>query len=227
MHMNRIHTLATTAVAASLLSVTTLAQAQSAGTWLGRIGATSVTPQVRSGELSTPAPPDTRIDVDKSTTLGGGISYMVTDHWSVDLPLALPFENSIRGAGAIAGAGEIGKAKVVPATLFVQYRFGEAQALIRPFVGVGPTYASFYGEEGNGTLTALTNPGGPGTTLKIKDKWGVTAQVGATLTLTPKTYFELMMAKTKLKTRSTLSTGQTIDVRLDPMTLGLYLGYRY
>ncbi|MEY2839730.1 MAG: hypothetical protein RJB60_2029, partial [Pseudomonadota bacterium] len=26
---------------------------------------------------------------------------------------------------------------------------------------------------------------------------------------------------------STLSTGQTIDVKLDPVTIGLYVGYKY
>jgi outer membrane protein len=36
-----------------------------------------------------------------------------------------------------------------------------------------------------------------------------------------------MVAKTKLKTTSTLSTGQSIDVTLDPVTYGLYVGHRF
>jgi outer membrane protein len=224
--MTRNHQLTALSLMASLLWATA-AQAQSAGTWLGRIGATSVMPQVKSDELSAPSVPNTRIDVSNATSLGGGISYMLTDNWSVDLPLALPFKSKIKGAGAIEGSGEIGSAEVVPVTVFAQYRFREARATWRPYVGMGLTYANFINEKGNGTLTGLTNPGGPGTNLKIKDKFALTPQIGATVFVTPKVFIEGLVAKSFLKTRSTLSTGQTIDVRLDPLTVGLYVGYRY
>lgn len=212
---------------AALCAMGTAAQAQSAGTLLGRIGVTSIMPQVKSGDLSTPSPPGTRIDVSNATGVGGGLTYIVNEHWSVDVPLGLPFESKIKGDGAIAGSGEIGKAKVLPITVFGQYRFLEASARARPFVGLGLTYANFMGEQGNGTLTGLLNPGGTPVTMKIEDKWTLTPQVGVTTFVTPTVFVEAMVAKSWLKTRSTLSTGQTIDVKLDPVTIGLYLGYKY
>lgn len=215
------------ALAASVCAFSLGAQAQTAGSILARVGVTSVMPQVGSGDLSTPAPPHTQIDVSSATGLGGGLTYIVNEHWSVDLPLGLPFESKIKGAGAIAGSGEIGSAKVVPFTLFGQYRFYDASASCRPYVGLGLTYANFIREQGNGTLTALLNPGGKPVTLKIDDKWTLTPQVGVTTFVTPKVYLEAMVAKSWLKTRSTLSTGQTIDVKLDPVTVGLYVGYKY
>jgi len=226
-HMTK-HTFPTLnlAVAATLLCCGA-AQAQQAGSWLLRAGVTSVMPQVKSGELSAPAPPDTRIDADSSTVLGGGVSYMVTDHWSVDIPLALPFKNKIQGAGAIAGAGEIGEVQVVPTTAFAQYRFKEASATWRPYVGAGLTYANFFKEQGNGTLTGLTNPGGSPTTLKLKDKLAASVQVGLTWNVAPRVFVEGLVGYTFLRTKATLSTGQTIDVRLNPVSLGLYVGYRY
>ncbi len=208
-------------------SIGGLVQAQSAGAFLGRVGANVVMPQVQSGELSRPAPPNTRIDVGQASALGGGLTYFVNDHWSVDLPLSLPLESTIKGDGAIAGSGDIGKAKVLPVTVFAQYRFLDAGARWRPFVGLGLTYANFLGEQGNGTLTGLLNPGGAPVTLKIEDKFTLTPQVGVTAFVTPRVFVEAMVAKNWLKTRSTLSTGQTIDVRLDPVTVGLYVGYRY
>jgi outer membrane protein len=204
-----------------------VAQAQSAGTILGRIGVTSIMPQVQSGDLTKPSPPGTRIDVSNATGVGGGVTYIVNDHWSIDLPLGLPYESKIKGDGAIAGSGEIGKAKVLPVTVFGQYRFMEASARVRPYVGLGLTYANFMREQGNGTLTGLLNPGGTPVTLKIDDKWALTPQVGVTAFVTPTIFVEAMVAKNWLKTRSTLSTGQTIDVKLDPVTIGLYVGYKY
>ncbi|MEY4766769.1 MAG: hypothetical protein RI907_3442 [Pseudomonadota bacterium] len=203
------------------------AQAQSAGSWLVRGGLTSVMPKVKSGELSAPSVPDTRIDVTADTVVGGGVSYMLTDHVSVDLPLALPIRSRIQGDGAIAGSGDIGYTKSLPATVFLQYRFGPTDWHCRPYVGAGPTYAYFMETTGNGTLTGLTNPGGEPTTMKIQNKLGFTVQAGVSVSLGPRVFVDLMVGKTKLKTRSTLSTGQTIDVRLDPVSTGVYLGYRF
>ncbi len=35
------------------------------------------------------------------------------------------------------------------------------------------------------------------------------------------------MIKTYLRNKNTLSTGQTIDTRLDPVSINLSIGYRY
>src|SRR6218665_2561211 len=124
------------ALVAASLGLCGLAQAQQAGTWMFRVGAMSIIPQVRSGDLSAPSVPGVQIDVDSATTLAGGISYMLTDNWSLDLPLAVPPKHKIKGDGAIAGSGEIGSTRVVPATLFLQHRFLEAQSTWRPYLGV-------------------------------------------------------------------------------------------
>lgn len=203
------------------------AHAQSKGDVLIRAGLTSVNPQVKSGDLSAPTVPNTKIDVTPSTVVGGGITYMVSDHFSVDLPLAVFLTHKIKGDGAIKGSGQIGSTKAIPATLLAQYRFGEANATWRPYLGAGPTYAKFTETTGNGTLTGLTNPGGEGTSLKIKDKLGLSVQAGVTYAFAPNWFADLMVIKTKLKTTSTLSTGQTIDVTLDPVTVGFYVGVKY
>src|SRR3954464_293941 len=92
------------------------AQAQSAGSWLGRVGVTNINPQVSSGNLSAPSLPGTKVDIQDATSLSGGITYMWTDNWAIDLPLALPFKHDIVGDGAIAGAGKLGDVKALPIT---------------------------------------------------------------------------------------------------------------
>ena len=143
--------------------------------------------------------------------------------WMGDLLDALARERV--GAGAIAGVGKIGEVKALPFTLFAQYRFGAPNAKLRPYVGAGPTYAKFFRERGTGTLSGLT--GGSPTTLSVESKLGMTVQAGAVLALGERWFVNAMIAKTFLKTRTNLSTGQTLDIKLNPVTLHVGLGYRF
>lgn len=214
------------AVAAAVLTAGSVC-AQSAGSWMVRAGATKVSPQVTSGDLSSPSLPGTKSDMEADTQLGGGVSYMYTDNISVDVPLALPFKHKINGAGAIAGVGQIGAVQVLPMTIFLQYRFLEASAKFRPYVGLGATYEYFFNEEGSGRLTALTNPGGSPATLSVDSKLILTPQIGATLAIGDKWFVDVFYSKSKLSTKITLSTGQTQDIALDPASYGIAVGYKF
>lgn len=217
-----------TLLAVALLSMgISSAYAQSAGSWLIRGGITHITPDVTSGNLSAPSLPGTQTDVKSATQVSGGVTYMYTDHFAVDLPLALPFRHDLVGSGAIAGVGKIGDVKVLPITVFAQYRFLEAQASLRPYVGLGLTYANFFAERGSGVLTGLTNPGGTPTRLSIDDRWGITPQVGLIARINERWFFDVSISKTFLKTRNTLSTGQTLDIKLDPVAVSLGVGMRF
>jgi outer membrane protein len=215
------------AVITVVLGLAGVANAQSAGSWMARAGVTTIAPQVTSGDLSAPSFAGTKTDVGSATQLGGGISYMLTNNVSVDVPLALPFKHKLYGAGAIAGVGQIGEVQALPITVFLQYRFMEANSKFRPYVGLGATYAKFFNEQGSGTLTALTNPGGPPTKLKVDSKFTVTPQVGATVAFDEKWFFDIFYSKSKLTTKNTLSTGQTLDIALDPVSYGIAVGYKF
>jgi outer membrane protein len=145
----------------------------------------------------------------------------------VDLPLALPFKHKLYGADALANAGQIGEVQALPITVFFQYRFSEANAAVRPYVGVGPTYAYFFNEAGSGALTAMTNPGGTATTLKVDSQFTMSAQIGATIAVNDKWFVDVFYSKTPLKTKNTLSTGQTLDVTLDPVSYGVTVGMKF
>ncbi|MFT4045406.1 MAG: OmpW family outer membrane protein [Solimonas sp.] len=215
------------AAAAAILMGAFSAQAQTAGSWLIKGGVMSIVPDVKSENLSAPSQSGTQVDTSSSSTRpAGGITYMFTDHWSVELPLAVPFSFDIKGAGTIAGTGKLGETKVLPVTLFVQYHFLDADATLRPYVGVGMTYAYFYDVTGNGTLSGLTDPGGS-TKMDIDSKFAPTPQLGLDWQINDHWFAEAMVAKTFLKTSTSLSTGQTLDIRLDPWTAGLFVGYRF
>lgn len=218
----------TAAAAAAGLFAAGPAVAQSAGSVMLRGGATQIKPNVDSGDLSPPAFTGTKADIRSNTQLSGGFTYMLTDNVSVDIPLALPYKHDIVGAGAIAGVGKIGEVKALPFTIFGQFRFLEAQAPLRPYLGLGLTYAKFYKARSTAALSALTGgtPSNP-TTISVKSKFALTPQLGATWLIDERWFVDASWSRTFLKTRTTLSTGQTLDAKINPDAFGITLGYKF
>lgn len=212
----------------ALLACAAAAHAQSAGTWLARVGGTTITPNVSSGDLTAPSLAGTKASIGNSSRLSGGITYMVNDNLAIDVPLAIPFQHDISGDGAILGAGKIGDVKALPATVLAQWRFLEANAPVRPYVGAGLTYAAFYGAKSTSTLTALTGgtPSNP-TTLSIDSKWAPTFLIGASFQVGGGWFIDAAYTYTPLSTRTTLSSGQTLDATLNPSSVSLAVGMRF
>ncbi len=211
-----------------VLACAGVAHAQVAGTWMVRAGATHIAPNVTSGDLSAPSLPRTQADIKGASQVSGGITYMVNDHFAIDLPLALPFKNEIVGAGSIEGVGKIADVKALPATLIAQWRFMPPKSSFRPFVGLGLTYASFFGARGTPTLTALTGgtPANP-TTLEVSSKFAPTVQAGANLDLGGNWFINGNMTYTPLSATTTLSTGQTQDSKINPASYSVSVGFMF
>jgi len=210
------------------LACATLAQAQTAGTWMVRAGGTALTPNVSSGDMSSPSLAGSKSSVSSSSRLSGGLTYMVSDNLAIDLPVAVPFQHDISGDGAVAGAGKLAEVKAAPATLLAQWRFMEPTASFRPYLAAGITYAAFYNARGTSTLTAITggSPSNP-TTLTIDSKWAATFGVGASFAIDKQWFVETCYTYTFLRTRANLSTGQTQDITLNPSTISLTVGYKF
>jgi outer membrane protein len=216
-----------TLIIATLLACSGAALAQKAGSLSVSVGVTQIAPDVTSGNLSAPSFVGTTVDVTSNTQLTGAINYSLTDNVVINAPLGLGFKHKIVGTGAIAGVGAIGTTKALPITLIAQYRFLDANATFRPYVGAGLTYAKFYKTAGTAALTAITNPGGPATTLSFKSKFAPTIQLGGTYNINEKWYLDASYTKTFLKTRGTLSTGQTLDATLNPDGYTFQVGYKF
>ncbi|MFM2400333.1 MAG: hypothetical protein RL341_2490 [Pseudomonadota bacterium] len=221
-------TILKTVAACGLLASVWSAHAQNLQGWSVFGGVSNIGPKVSSGNLGAPSLPNTKIDIDDATQVSGGFSYDINDTWRVTFAvLALPFEHDIVGDGAINGVGKIGSVKQLPPTVLLQYKFLDAASPFRPYAGAGVSYAYFFGEEGSATLTALTNPGGPPTTLSAKSKLAPSLQLGGQYAINSKWFVDVNVMKTWLKTTATLSTGQKIDTKLDPLSVDLWVGYRF
>jgi outer membrane protein len=142
--------------------------------------------------------------------------------------LGTPYKHEIYGAGAVAGVGKTGTVEALPPSIFGQYHFLEEQALLRPYLGLGLTYAYFRKETGSGALTALTNTGSSTpTTFSVDSAWGLSMQAGTIYKIDDNWFGDLTVIKTYLKTKARFSTGQTVEMRLDPLAVSFALGYRF
>jgi outer membrane protein len=193
-----------------------------------RGGFTHIRPDVESGDLSAPSFAGTKSDVQATSQISGGLNYRLNKNLAIDLPLALPFKHDIVGAGAIASVGKIADSKTLPMTLLLQYHFaGEAMGL-KPYAGVGLTYAKFFATKTTAALTALTGgtPSNP-TTMSIQSAWGSTFQVGAAYKLNTRLGLDVNVTKTLLSTTANLSTGQTMQMSLNPWSLSAAVTYGF
>ena len=214
--------------ALTALSFGSAAQAQSQGSWLVRGGITQLAPQVTSGNLSAPSLTGVQSGVSNSTQLSGGITYMLSNSVAIDLPLALPFKHNLYGTGSIAGVGKIGDTKAIPATVMVQYRFGEAGGLFRPYLGLGVTYAKFDGEHATAVLSGLTG-GTPlmPTTLSIQSKFAATMQVGASYKIDERGLWMVPLPKHLLKLATLCPPVKPWTSPSTPLACSLGVGMRY
>lgn len=210
------------------LTASMAASAQSAGVWSVKAGINQITPKVESGDMSAPALPGTKADVKSDTEAIIAASYMFTDNLSAEFHLGIPYTHQLDGAGSIQGTGKLGTVESLPPTLFVQWRFLEPKATLRPYLGLGLTYARFQKETGSAALTAVTNTGNTTpTTFTVDSKFALTPQIGVTYAINDRWFADLAVTKTYLKTVTHFSTGQNMDIRLDPLAISFAIGYHF
>lgn len=223
----RLKSAAMLLAAACALAVASNASAQSAGQFTVKAGISRVTPKVDSGDISAPSQPGTKVAVGRANTPVLIFAYGLTDNVSAEFALGLPYKHTLYGDGVIAGTGALATVEALPPSAFIQYRFLPPEATVRPFVGAGLTYAYFQKERGSAQMTAILNAGGPASTFKIDAEVAPTLQAGVAVNLDPRWFADLTVTKTYLKIHTGLSTGQTLDAKLDPVSLILAVGYKF
>lgn len=119
--------------------------------------------------IGLPAGTQTAADDNVVPTIA--IEYFVAPNISLET-ICCVTQHDVDGRGALAGAGLVSNATIIPATLTVKYHFGEAGG-IQPYVGAGPTYFLFIDDEPGATAQALG-----ATRQQMNDHFGVALQAG-------------------------------------------------
>lgn len=208
------------------------ALAVGAGNGFVRVGLGHVNPDTDSGDLVVGGTTleGAQIDVASNTRPVITLGYMMTDHLALELLAAWPFEHDIDGAGILDGAGKLGETQHLPPTLSLQYHMMPGAA-VRPYVGVGLNYTTFFNTDGTPTLDAAL--GGP-SSLSIKDSFGVALQVGADFTLTEKVFLNFdvrwIQIEADARIRTQTAAGEVISrikADIDPLVFTAAVGFRF
>ena len=195
-------------IAAAFASPAVLAH--QAGDILVRGGLAFVSPQTSSDDVLGTG----ELDIDSNMQLGLTLSYMLTDNWGVELLAATPFSHSV----STAGLGEVAKVKHLPPTLMAQYYFGDANSKVRPYVGAGINYTTFFDEEGRGALA--------GTDVSVDSSWGMAGQVGLDMAINDRWFVNASAWLIDIDTDVHTAVG-TINTSIDPVAFMFGVGYRF
>jgi outer membrane protein len=187
------------------------------GDWLVRGGIGYVSPNDSSGQI-TNAPAGSEVSVDSATSVQLTIAYMITPNINVELLGALPFKHDINGKGTLASAGKIAETKQLPPTLVLNYMFNP-QSNIRPYVGAGLNYTTFFGTDTKGILA--------GTDMSLDDSWGAAADAGVDVDINKDWFFNASVWYMNISTTAKISNGMSVDVDINPWALAVGIGTHF
>ena len=196
-------------IAAALASP--VAMAHQAGDILVRGGLAFVSPQTSSDNVLGTG----ELEIDSNMQLGLTLSYLITDNWGVELLAATPFSHSV----STAGLGEVAKVKHLPPTLMAQYYFGDANSKVRPYIGAGINYTTFFDEQGRGALD--------GTDVSVDSSWGMAGQVGLDMAINDRWFVNASAWIMDIDTDVHVNGGDGIKTKIDPMVFMVGVGYRF
>lgn len=195
------------AIAALLgaVSVNT-AMAKEKGDFLLRFGASNVNPKSNNHEI---------VSVDDATSATVNFSYMMTDHFAVELLAAYPFEHDIN----LLDGTKVGSTKHLPPTVSLQWHFAPNARIFSPYVGVGVNYTKFFSEKTVGPLE--------GVDLDLDSSYGLAAEIGADFNLNEKWFLNLSFRMIDIETEASLNGDSIGDVSIDPKVYGAHVGFKF
>jgi outer membrane protein len=163
-----------------------------------RLGLYNVFYHTSADDITGPfVPAGVNLKAQNLQTLYVGIVRHLPDNFALELALGYPPLAKIKGSGpATVGSAPydgqvISGARWISPTLFVIYNFLPDTALLRPYIGAGVNYTTFYDRDptaagnaasGGPTRISLTSSVGPaltgGVTYRISDRWHLHASYG-------------------------------------------------
>ena len=109
--------------------------------------------------------------------------------------------------------------------VMAQWYFGDAQSKVRPYVGAGINYTTFFNEDFNdtGKAAGLSD-------LSLKDSWGAAGQVGLDYLINRDWLLNMSVWYMDIDTDVKFKAGgvdQKVSTRLDPWVFMFSAGYRF
>lgn len=199
--------------AATALTMTT-AFAVPAGTWSIAAGAHYVDPKSDNGTLANSdlnLVANVDVDGDVRPTISG--EYFIANNVGVELLAAIPFHHDFTLNDATGNPVLSGKTQHLPPTLSLQYHFDgyNLPMNVKPFVGVGVNYTTFFKEKANVA----------GTELKLDDSVGVAGHIGLDIPFAPTESFRIDARYMDIKTDAKLNGVDAGEIDISPWVYGV------
>jgi outer membrane protein len=199
-----------------------------------RIGLYSVFYHVSADDLSGPyVPPGANIDARNVQTLYLAYVRRLSPHFDAELTLGYPPLQKTVGKGpATLGSvpydGQIiATARWIAPTVLLEYMFFSETAKLRPYIGAGVNYTTFY--DRNSTAQGNAASGGP-TKLSLTSSVGPAATVGLAYNIHNNwncyASYSISQVKTKLNA-DTAGVIRTTHISFGPQALVLSVGYSF
>ncbi|CAH0192359.1 Outer membrane protein W [Rahnella aquatilis] len=194
-----------------------VSSAHQAGDVIFRVGTATVRPTEGSDNVLGLG----SFNINNNTQMGLTLGYMFTDNIGMELLAATPFQHKV----GLQSTGTIAEVKQLPPSLMAQYYFGDRQDKLRPYLGVGINYTTFYDADFNqtGRDAGLSD-------LSVKDSWGVATQAGLDYNLDDNWLINMSVWWMDIDTEVKFKAGgkqQNINTRIDPWVFMFGAGYRF
>jgi outer membrane protein len=210
--------------AAAMMTAFTPAYAE-AGDVLVRLRGIVVAPNEDSGSV-LPAFPGEKVSVDNSFMPEIDITYMVADHWGLELIAATTKHSASGKTGTTGGIGELASTWVLPPTLTLQYH-PVKDGPVRPYLGAGVNYTLFYSEKASRGLEAAVGD----TRVRMSSSFGWAAQAGVDFDIGRNLFLNLDVKYIDIDTTARLDTTaagtQRVNIDLNPFVFGAGVGMRF
>jgi outer membrane protein len=210
--------------AAAILAAASPAHAE-AGDVLVRLRGIVVAPNEKSGSV-LPAFPGEKVKVNNSFMPEVDVTYMVADHWGLELIAATTKHSASGKTGTTGGIGKLASTWVLPPTLTLQYH-PIKDGPVRPYIGAGVNYTLFYSENASKGLETAVGK----TSVKMKDSVGWAAQAGVDFKLNERMFLNLDVKYIDIDTTARLATTaagvQRVRIGLDPFVFGAGVGMKF
>lgn len=143
------------------------------------------------------------------------VSYFFTPNFAAELILTYPQKHDLR-----AGGDKIGSLKHLPPTLLGQYHFTNFGAF-KPYVGVGINYTRFSAVKFDPAVDAALSP-----SIK-KNSWGGALQVGFDYAIDKNWSINFDVKKVYIGTDVYSAGNKVGSFKVDPVLVGVGVGYRF
>lgn len=178
--------------------------AQSAGDWTIGVGAIWINPKDDNGTL---AGMDADIDDDARPSVT--VEYFIRDNLGIELVLATPFKHDVKLDG-VYGAST----KHLPPTVSLIYHF-DASPQIRPFLGAGLNYTTFFSEK---------SPLGD---ISLDESWGAAVMGGLDFMIDDQNAIRAEVRWIDIDSDVTLDGVDIGTANIDPVVAAMYWVHRF